>query len=86
MQTLILYATKYGAAAEIAKRIADKINGAVVRGVNEAELLMPTYTEYIQNLYREGDFHGSKYFGIELRDESVLCDVKSLIDIRARTK
>ncbi|MDR2569198.1 MAG: DUF3788 domain-containing protein [Oscillospiraceae bacterium] len=57
-----------------------------VRGVNEAELLMPTYTEYIQNLYRESDFHGSKYFGIELRDESVLCDVKSLIGSRVRTK
>jgi AraC family transcriptional regulator len=57
-----------------------------VRGVNEAELLMPTCTEYIQSLWGQGEFQGSKYLGIELRDESVLCDVKSLIEIRAKTK
>jgi len=47
---------------------------------------MPLCTEYIQGLYKESDFHGSKYFGIELRDETVLRDVKSLIEIRAKTK
>ena len=57
-----------------------------VRGVNEAELLMPLCTEYIQNLFGQSDFHGSKYLDIELRDESVLCDVKNLIEIRAKTK
>ena len=57
-----------------------------VRGVNEAELLMPMCTEYIQNLYKESDFHGSKYFGIELRDEDVLRDVRNLVEIRAKTK
>ena len=57
-----------------------------VRGANEAELLMPMCTEYIQGLWGQSDFHGSKYFGIELRDETVLHDVKSLIDIRAKTK
>ena len=57
-----------------------------VRGVNEAELLMPTCTEYIQSLWEQGDFHGSKYLGIEMRDENVLRDVKSLIKIRAKTK
>jgi len=56
------------------------------RGLDEAELLMPLCTEYIQNLFAQSDFHGSKYLGIELRDESVLQDVKSLIEIRARTK
>ena len=57
-----------------------------VRGVTEAELLMPSCTEYIQNLFAQGDFHGSKYLGIELRDENILRDVKSLIAIRAKTK
>ena len=57
-----------------------------VRGVGEAELLMPMCTEYIQGLFGKGDFHGSKYLGIELRDESILHDVKNLIEIRAKTK
>ena len=56
------------------------------RGVNEAELLMPMCTEYIQNLWGQSDFHGSRYLGIELRDENVLRDVKNLIEIRAKTK
>ena len=56
------------------------------RGVNEAELLMPLCTEYIQNLFEQSGFQGSKCLGIELRDESVLRDVKSLIEIRAKTK
>jgi len=56
------------------------------RGVPEAELLMPLCTEYIQNLFKQNDFQGSKCLGIELRDESVLRDVKSLIEIRAKTK
>ena len=30
MKTLILYATKYGAAREIAKRIAEKMGGAAL--------------------------------------------------------
>ena len=57
-----------------------------VRGVSEAELLLPLCTEYIQSLWGQGDFHGSKYLGIELRDESVMRDVKNLIEIRAKTK
>ena len=57
-----------------------------VCGVNEAELLMPTCTEYIQSLYKQSDFHGSKYLGIELRDENILHDVKRLIEIRSKTK
>jgi len=56
------------------------------RGVNEAELLMPMCTDYIQNLFAQSDFHGSKYLSIELRNESVLHDVKRLIEIRANTK
>jgi AraC family transcriptional regulator len=56
------------------------------RGVPEAELLMPLCTEYIQNLFKQSDFHGSRYLGIELRDENILRDTKSLIEVRARTK
>ena len=57
-----------------------------VRGINEAELLMPLCTEYIQDIYNNSEFHGSRILGIELRDETVLRDVKNLIDIRAKTK
>ena len=57
-----------------------------VRAVSEAELLIPLCTEYIQKLWAQSDFHGSKYLGIELRDERVLHDVKNLIEIRARIK
>lgn len=35
MKTLILYATKHGAAAEIAKRIAEKIDGAVIHDLKQ---------------------------------------------------
>ena len=56
------------------------------RGVNEAELLMPMCTEYIQNLFAKSSFQGSKCLGIDLRDENVLYDVKRLIEIRAKTK
>lgn len=35
MKTLILYATKYGAAGEIAKRIANKIDGAVIHNLKQ---------------------------------------------------
>ena len=56
------------------------------RGVNEAELLMPSCTAYVQELWGQSEFHGSRYLGIELRDENVLSDVKNLIEIRAKTK
>jgi len=35
MKTLILYATKHGAAAEIAKKIADKIDGALIHDIKQ---------------------------------------------------
>ena len=57
-----------------------------VRGVNEAELLMPMCTEYIQDIFSKSEFRGSRILGIELRDDDVLHDVKRLIEIRARTK
>jgi len=36
MKTLILYATKYGAAGEIASRIASRINGAVTHDMKQS--------------------------------------------------
>jgi len=38
MKTLILYATKYGAAREIAKRIAEKTDGAVIHDLKEGKI------------------------------------------------
>ena len=35
MKTIILYATKYGAAAEIARRIAAHIDGAIVHDLKQ---------------------------------------------------
>ena len=35
MKTLILYATKYGAAYEIARRIAERIDGAVIHNLKQ---------------------------------------------------
>ena len=43
MKTIILYATKHGAIAEIARRIAAHINGAVVHDLKQP---VPDLTEY----------------------------------------
>ena len=43
MKTIILYATKYGAAAEIARRISAHIDGAVVHDLKQPA---PDITEY----------------------------------------
>ena len=38
MKTLILYATKHGAAREIARRIADRMDGAVLHDLEQADV------------------------------------------------
>ena len=38
MKTLILYATKHGAAAEIARRIADRIDGAEIHDLKQSSV------------------------------------------------
>jgi len=43
MKTIIIYATKYGAAGEIAQRIASKIDGAVVHNLKKS---VPSLEEY----------------------------------------
>jgi AraC family transcriptional regulator len=55
--------------------------------MNEAELLMPMCSEYTQELFGKCEtFQGGKYLGFEVREEDVLQDMKSLIDIRVKTK
>ena len=44
MKTLILYATKYGTTAEIAKRIADNIEDSVLHDLKHGD--MPTLTDF----------------------------------------
>ena len=56
------------------------------REMNEAELLMPSCTEYTQKLFEVKEVNGAKYLGFEVRDDNVLQDVKNLADIRVKTK
>ena len=44
MKTIILYATKYGATAEIAKRIADRIDGATIHDLKNNNI--PELSEF----------------------------------------
>jgi len=55
-----------------------------LRDMNEAELLMPLCTEYVQNIFKQApSMHIGKSLAIEVRDEDVLNDLKSLIKLRA---
>jgi len=56
------------------------------REMTEAELLMPTCTEYTQELFKRSGTNDSKSLGFEIRDETVLHDVMGLIEIRVKTK
>ena len=56
------------------------------REMNEAELLMPLCTEYTQELFKRSGGADFKSMAFEVRDEIVLIDVKSLIEIRAKKK
>ena len=47
MKTIILYATKHGAAAEIARRIADKIEGAGIYNLKQGNLSLDYYDNVI---------------------------------------
>lgn len=53
----------------------------------EAELLLPTCTEYIQALFsRTAPFNGGRWLMIRITEEQVLEDVKKLIRLRVATK
>jgi len=56
------------------------------REMNEAELLMPSCTEHVQDVFKRGGNADRRSLGVEVRDENVLRDVKSLVEIRAKTK
>ena len=56
------------------------------REMSEAELLMPLCTEYTQELFKRSGGADFKSMAFEVRDENVLHDVKSLIEIRRKTK
>ncbi|UWG96241.1 DUF3788 domain-containing protein [Dehalobacter sp. DCM] len=53
----------------------------------EAEMALGTFTPYVQNLYRKTSFScGGRWLMIEVRDKSVLDDIKNLIAIRVKPK
>ena len=58
-----------------------------VRGIGEAELMMPLCTEYTQNLFKQTACgHTGKSLAFEVRDEGVLQDMKRFIELRAKSK
>ena len=53
----------------------------------EAELLAPTFTDYVQELMKTaGGLMGARWLMIHVADARVLNDVKSLIQIRRKIK
>lgn len=53
----------------------------------EAELLLPTFTEQVQNLMKTaGGMAGARWLMIHVTDAQVLDDVKRLIQIRRKIK
>jgi hypothetical protein len=53
----------------------------------EAGLALGTFTPYVQNLYRNTSSScGGRWLMIEVKDKSVLNDVKSLVEIRVKPK
>jgi len=58
-----------------------------LREMNEVELLIPTCTEYTQNLFKQTVFgHTGKSLAFDVTDESILRDIKSLITIRVTAR
>ena len=64
--------------------------GLVVVGAKEeeeVEMALGTFTPYVQELYRKSSFScGGRWLMIEVKNKSVLQDIKSLIAIRVRPK
>lgn len=53
----------------------------------EVEMSLGTFTPYVQDLYRKTRFScGGRWLMIEVREKSVLDDVKNLIAIRVKSK
>ena len=64
MKTLILYATKYGAAKEIAERIGGKIDGAVICELNQKNI--PPLADF------DNVIIGSSVYAVAIRKEAKL--------------
>ena len=57
------------------------------REVQETEFILPTLTEFTQNLYRNTQVcMGQRWLIINVTDSQVLGDVKQLIEIRVKSK
>lgn len=55
--------------------------------VDEVEAVIPSCTDYIQELYKSVNYYnGGKWLMVEVRNEKILEDVKSLIKIRVKPK
>ena len=55
--------------------------------VDETELIMPSFSEYIQKLYKDSVFIlGGRWLMINVTDEKILEDVETLIKIRVLPK
>lgn len=53
----------------------------------EVEMTFGTFTPYVQKLYRKTPFScGGRWLMIEVRDKSVLGDIKTLLAIRVKPK
>lgn|GEM_PF-6176806 len=50
MKPLILYASKHGAAAEIARRVADKMNRPVLKPISRLNFIIKAIEEYQKKL------------------------------------
>ncbi|MDL2318300.1 DUF3788 domain-containing protein [Eubacteriales bacterium OttesenSCG-928-A19] len=58
-----------------------------VKERGEVELLLPGFTEHVQDLYAHaGSLMGARWLMINVTDEAILEDVKRLIDVRRRVK
>jgi hypothetical protein len=55
--------------------------------MTETELLIPSCTEYVKNLYHDAPFSlGGKWLMIHVTDSDILKDTKELIKIRVSPK
>jgi hypothetical protein len=53
----------------------------------ETELLMPSCTKYLQDLYSKTAFScGGRWLMINVKDKKILNDIKDLIEIRIKAK
>jgi len=56
------------------------------REMTEVELLIQSCTDYIQELFKRSGGADYKSMAFEVRDENILNDVKSLVEIRVKKK